>query len=193
MKVKGYLRKIGWKCESGIVWKVEVLLEPNMVYGYNVGSFVCSCSQRSYFKVISHQRSSCKINSKCKIHLILKVGVRLKPNFIYWYYEGTFILCSWDQRSHMKVKGHVRSVCKIVWKFASSTNYDGRWHQPYQKYTVQLQKYIFHIYSYIFVPSQTNLMGTTKEEIVKLTQKNTLKLRIVAMFWLFLTLRHLLI
>ena len=120
IKVKGHLRsscKIGWKCESGsgLIWKVEVRVEPNLVYWYIMGPFVCSCSQRSYIKVKGHQRSSYKMGWKCKIHLIWKVEVRLEPNLVYWYKVGTFTL-SWGQRSQMKVKGHVRSICKIVWK-----------------------------------------------------------------------------
>ena len=63
----------------------------------------------------SHQKSSCKMGSKCKIHRIWKVEIRLKPNLVYWYNVGTFT-CSWSQRSQIKVKGHVRSTCKIAWK-----------------------------------------------------------------------------
>ena len=51
---KGHLRsscKIGRKCKSGLIWKVEVRLEPNLVYWYNMGPFVCSYGQRSYTKV----------------------------------------------------------------------------------------------------------------------------------------------
>ena len=72
-KVKGHLRsscKIGWKCESGLIWKVEVRLEPNLVYWYNMGTFTCSCGQRSYTKVKGHLRSSCKITWKYKFGLI---------------------------------------------------------------------------------------------------------------------------
>ena len=39
IKVKGHLRlscKIGWKCKSGLIWKVEVQLEPNLVYWYHM-------------------------------------------------------------------------------------------------------------------------------------------------------------
>ena len=124
IKVKGHLRsscKMGWKYESGLTWKVEVGLEPNLVYWYNMGPFVCSCGQRSYTKVKRHQRSSCKMGSKCKIYLIWKVQVRLEPNLVYCYNVRTFT-CLWGQRSQMKVKGHVMSICKIVWKCKNLTH-----------------------------------------------------------------------
>ena len=72
-KVKGHLRssfKIGWKCDNGLIWKVEVWFEPNLVYGYNIGHFVCTCDQRSQIKVKGHLRSTCKITWKCKFGLI---------------------------------------------------------------------------------------------------------------------------
>ena len=70
IKVKGHLRsscKIGWKCESDLIWKVEVRLEPNLVYWYNMGPIVCSCSQRSQMKVKSPVRPMCKISWKCNM------------------------------------------------------------------------------------------------------------------------------
>ena len=112
IKVKGHLRsscKVDWKCESGLIWKVEFWLEAHLVFWYNFGPFVCSCGQRAYTKVKGHQRSSCKMGSKCKICLIWKVEVGLEPNLVYLYNVGTFT-CSWGQRSHIKVKGHVRSI-----------------------------------------------------------------------------------
>ena len=54
IKVIGHLRlscKIGWKYESGLIWKAEVWLKPNLVYRYNMGPLVCSCGQRSYMKI----------------------------------------------------------------------------------------------------------------------------------------------
>ena len=96
IKVKGHLRsscKIGWKCESGLIWKVEVQLELNLVYWYNVGTFTCSCSQRSYAKVKGHLRSSCKMGWKCENGRIWKVEVQFELNLVYWYNMGTFI-CS---------------------------------------------------------------------------------------------------
>ena len=39
-------------------------------------SFVCSCSQRSYTEVKSHQSSSWKISSKCKFTSLQKLEVR---------------------------------------------------------------------------------------------------------------------
>ena len=70
--VKGHLRsswKMGWKCESGLIWKVEVRFEPNLVYWQNMGTFVCSCGQRSQIKVKGHLRSTCKITWKCNFDL----------------------------------------------------------------------------------------------------------------------------
>ena len=106
---------IGWRCYSGLIWKFEVPLEPNLVYWYNMGTFICSCSQRSYTKVKDHLRSTCKIGWKCENGLIWKVEVRFEPNLVYWYNMETFI-CSCSQRSQIKVKGHLRSTCKITWK-----------------------------------------------------------------------------
>ena len=118
INVKGHLTlscKIGSKCENGLIWKVEVWLEPNLVYGYNLGPSIYSCNQRSYTKVKGHQRSSWKIGSKCKIHLMSKVEVWLELNFVYWYNVWTST-CWWGQRSQGKVKGHVRSTCKTACK-----------------------------------------------------------------------------
>ena len=87
IKVKGHLRSscmIGWKCENGLIWKVEVWFEPNLVYWYNMWSFICSCSQRSCTKVKGHLRLSCKIDWKCENGLIWKVEVRFEPNCVYW-------------------------------------------------------------------------------------------------------------
>ena len=115
VKVKGHLRSsckihVGWKCESGLNWKVEVRLEPNLVYWYNMGTFICSCCQRSYTKVKGHLRSSCKIGWKCKNGLIWKVEVQFELNLVYWYNMETFI-CLCGQRSYTKIKGHLRSSC----------------------------------------------------------------------------------
>ena len=157
-KAKGHQRssfKMGSKSKVHLIWKVEVRLEPNLVYWYNMGPFICSCLQRSYTKVKGHQSSSWKMGSKCKIHLIWKVEIRLEPNLVYWYNVGLFA-CSGGQRSETKGKCHVRSICKIAWKreiwlicilenqlepcdpsrcgikvrcqFAPSTNRDGRRH-----------------------------------------------------------------
>ena len=62
--------KIGWKCENGLIWKVEVWFEPNLVYWYDMGTFICSCGQRSQIKVKCHLRSTWKIPWKCKFWLI---------------------------------------------------------------------------------------------------------------------------
>ena len=45
-----------------------------------------------------------------------KLEVRLEPNLVYWYNVGTFT-CLWGHRSQMKVKGHVRSICRRAWKY----------------------------------------------------------------------------
>ena len=107
IKVKGHLRSscsIGWKCKSGLIWKIEVWLEPNLVYLYNMGTFICSCGQRSYTKVKGHLRSSCKIGLKCENGLIWKVEVRFEPNLVYWYNMGIFICsCSQNVKSRSKV------------------------------------------------------------------------------------------
>ena len=61
-EVKGHLRsscKIGQKSENGLIWKVEVGFEPNLVYWYNVWTLICSCSQRSCSKVKGLLKSSC--------------------------------------------------------------------------------------------------------------------------------------
>ena len=115
IKVKGHLRSscnIGWKCENGFIWKVEVRFEPNLVYWYDMWTFIWSCSQRSCTKVTGHLRSSCKIGWKCENGLILKVEVWFEPNLVYWYNMETFI-CSCGQMSQVNVKGHLRSTCKI--------------------------------------------------------------------------------
>ena len=103
------------KCENGLVWKVEAWFEPNLVYWHNTGTFICSCSQRSYTKVKGHLRSSCKIGLKWENGLIWKVEVQLEPNLVYWYNMGIFIF-SYGQRSYTKVKGHLKSSCRIGWK-----------------------------------------------------------------------------
>ena len=47
--------------------KLEVWLEPNLVYWYNVGTFTCIWGQRSQIKVKCHVRSISKIAWKCTI------------------------------------------------------------------------------------------------------------------------------
>ena len=150
--------KLGHRCNMGTLicllksdwnqtWFIDTIWDP--LYAHAIKGHIV------YTKVKGHQRSSCKMGSKCKIHLIWKVEVWLEPNLVYLYNVGTFTI-SRDQRSQMKVKGHVRSICKIAWKcqiwliciledqlkpcdpsrcgikvrcqFASSTNLNGRWH-----------------------------------------------------------------
>ena len=118
IKVIGHLRsscKIGWKCENGLIWKVEVRFEPNLVYWYNIWTFMCSCSQRSCTKVKGHLRSSCKIGWKCEMASFEKLEVKFEPNLVYSCNMETSI-CSCGQKSQIKVKGHLRSTCKITWK-----------------------------------------------------------------------------
>ena len=81
----------------------------------NMGTLICWWGQSSYIKVKGHLRSSCKVGWKCENDLIWKVEVRFKPNLVYWYNMWPFI-CSCSQRSCTKVKGHLRSSCKIGWK-----------------------------------------------------------------------------
>ena len=102
IKVKGHQRsscKVGWKCESGLIWKVEVWLEPNLVYRYNMGTFIYSCSQRSYTKVRGHLRWSCKLKSNLNQT---------------WFIEPSYVYAI--KRSQIKVKGNLRSAYKITWK-----------------------------------------------------------------------------
>ena len=114
-EVKGHISrsgcKIGWKCESGLIWKVEVGLEPNLVYRYwyNMGTVICSFGQRSYTKIKVHLRSSCKIGWKCENGLIWKVEVRFEPNLVCWYNTNVWNLCMF-----MWSKGH-KSMSKVIW------------------------------------------------------------------------------
>ena len=100
------------------IWKVEIWLEPNLVYWYNMGTFIWSCSQRSYTKVKDHLRSHYTVGWKCKIHLIWKIEVWLEPNLVYWYNWYNWYNCGnlhMFRRSEVilytKVKGHLRSDC----------------------------------------------------------------------------------
>ena len=47
--------------------KLEVRLEPNLVYWSNVKTFTCSWGQRSWMNSKGHVRLICKIAWKCKI------------------------------------------------------------------------------------------------------------------------------
>ena len=78
IRVKGHQRSsckmgskctIGSKCKIHLIWKVEIRLEPKLVYWYNLGTFKCSWGQRSWIKVKGHVRLTCKIAWKCKIWL----------------------------------------------------------------------------------------------------------------------------
>ena len=71
IKVKGHLRSscmIGWKCESDLIWKVEVRLEPNLVYWYNMGTFLCSCGQ----KVTNQGQGSSEVNLQDNLKIMHK-------------------------------------------------------------------------------------------------------------------------
>ena len=94
------------RCESGLIWKVEVRLEPNLVYWYNMGTFIRSWGQRSYTKVKGHLRSSCMIGWKCENGLIWKVEVWFEQNLVYWYNRNLHMF--------MWSKGH-KSRSKVIW------------------------------------------------------------------------------
>ena len=53
-----------------LVWLNESNFITNLVYWYNMETFICSCGQRSQIKVKGHLRSICKITWKCKFGLI---------------------------------------------------------------------------------------------------------------------------
>ena len=53
--------KIGSKCKIHLIWKVEVCLEPNLVYQYNEETSTCSQGQRSQMKFEGHVRLIFKI------------------------------------------------------------------------------------------------------------------------------------
>ena len=92
--------------------------QPKLGHRCNMGTLICWWGQRSYIEVKGHLRSGCNIGWKCENDLIWKVKVRVEPNLAYWYNMCTFI-CSCSQRSCTKVKGHLRSSCKIGWKCES--------------------------------------------------------------------------
>ena len=95
--------KWDWKCESGLIWKVEVRLEPNLVYWYYMETFLCSCGQRSYTKVKGHLRSSCKIGWNVKMASFEKLKSDLNPNLAYG-----------NLHMFMRSKGH-KSKSKVIW------------------------------------------------------------------------------
>ena len=110
-KVKGHLRsscRIGWKCESGLIWKVEVRLEPNLVCWYNMGTFKCSCGQRSY----QGQRSSeVKLQDRLNMwkwsHLKSWSLIWIKLGLLTWY--GNLHICSCSQ----KVSSQGQRSCEV--------------------------------------------------------------------------------
>ena len=59
--------------------KLEVRLEPNLDYWYNVGTFTCSWGHRSQMKVKGHVRSIFRRAWKCKIWLICILEDQLEP------------------------------------------------------------------------------------------------------------------
>ena len=46
--------------------KLQVQLEPNLVYWYNVGPLLCSYGQMPYTKVKGYRRSSCQMTQNVK-------------------------------------------------------------------------------------------------------------------------------
>ena len=66
-EVKGHLRsswKKSWKlemCYLGLLWKVEVRLEPNLVHGYNMATFICWWGQRSSEVKLEEQFKMCQL------------------------------------------------------------------------------------------------------------------------------------
>ena len=86
--------------------KLEVHLELNLVYWYNVETFTCSWGQRSQMKVNGHVRSIFKINLKWTILLI----------------------CIHVTEDHLEPCDPRKCGIKVGCQFASSTNRDGRWH-----------------------------------------------------------------
>ena len=52
--VKGHLRscfKIGWKCENGLIWKVEVRFEPSLCYENLHPIYLCTIRKHQYYCV----------------------------------------------------------------------------------------------------------------------------------------------
>ena len=50
----GQVGRKGWKwkiCYLGVLWKVEVRLEPNLVYGYRMGTFICWWGQAEFLEL----------------------------------------------------------------------------------------------------------------------------------------------
>ena len=69
-KVKGHQSsscKIGSKFKIHLIWNVDVWLEPNLVFWYNLGTFTYSWGKQLQMKVKGHMRSIWKIAWKCKI------------------------------------------------------------------------------------------------------------------------------
>ena len=98
IKVKGHLRSSwSWNCESELIWKIEVQLEPNLVYWWYVGPFLCLCSQRSHIKVKCPLRSNYNISWNCESGLIWKIEVWLEPILVYCNVGPFVCLC----------KGHI--------------------------------------------------------------------------------------
>ena len=95
--------------------KLEVWWKPNLVYWYNMGAFICSCSQRSYTrsKVIWGQDVRLAENVKYTLFEKLKSNWN-QTWFIDIMWEPSYVH---DIRGHIpRSKGHLRSSCKIGWK-----------------------------------------------------------------------------
>ena len=77
-----------------------------------MGTFICSCSQRSYTKVKGHLRSGCK-SENVKMASFEKLKSNLNQTWfinIVWKPSHVHVV----NRSQIKVKGYPRSTCKIA-------------------------------------------------------------------------------
>ena len=98
IKVKGYLRsrfKIGWKCESSLIYKVEVQLEPNLSLLIHYGT-LCVLIQSEV--IYQGQRSSeikARLAENEQFKSFEKFKAQSKPNLA--YIDRTFT-CLWRQR-----------------------------------------------------------------------------------------------
>ena len=117
IKVKGHLRsscKIGWKCESGLTWKVES--DWNQTWFIDImGTFTDIHAVKGHIsrsKVIWGQvRQAENVNMAS----FVKLEVRFEQTwFVDIIREPSYVHVV--KRSQIKVKGHLRSTCKITWK-----------------------------------------------------------------------------
>ena len=107
-KVKGHLRsscKKGWKYENGLIWKVELWFKPNLVYWYNMETFICSCSQGSQIKVRCHLRSTSEITWNCKFWLIAYFRTNCPNRYGYLDQMLTYITHRPWRQATLEVRG----------------------------------------------------------------------------------------